>query len=61
MNEDDQLEPIYNSSVLIQDIALKTTREQWTIETCGERGSGRSVQATQHDDDDDQQYEKDSD
>ena len=30
---DDQLEPIYNSSVPIQDVALKTPREQWTIET----------------------------
>ena len=43
--QDDQLEPIYNSSVPIQDIALKTSREQWVIETGGERGSGRSVQA----------------
>ena len=51
MNEkrrDDQLEPIYNSSVLIQDIALKTYREQWTIETGGKRGSGRSVLAPRH-------------
>ena len=30
--QDDQLEPIYDSSVPIQDIALKTYREQWTIE-----------------------------
>ena len=44
---DDQLEPIYNSSVPIQDIALKTYREWWTIEMGGERGSVR------HDDDDD--------
>ena len=51
--QDDQLEPIYNSSVAIQDIALKTSREQWMIETGGERGSGRSVLAVQHDDDDD--------
>ena len=29
---DDQNEPIYNSSVLIQDVALKTSWEQWTIE-----------------------------
>ena len=49
----DELEPIYNSSVLIQDIALKTFWEQWTIETGGERGSGRSVLAEQHDDNDD--------
>ena len=51
--QDDQLEPIYNSLVLIQVIALKTYREQWMIETGGERGSGRSVLAAQHDDDDD--------
>ena len=49
--QDDQLEPIYNSSVLIQDIALKTSREQWTIEKGGERGSGRSMLAVRHDDD----------
>ena len=54
MNEqrqDDQLEPIYNSSVPIQDIALKTSGERWTIEICGERGSGRSVMAARLDDD----------
>ena len=50
---DDNLEPIYNSSVPIQDLAWKTSRERWTIETCGERGSERSVQAVRHDDDDD--------
>ena len=50
--QDDQLEPIYNSSVPIQDVALKTYREQWTIETSGSRGSGRSVQVVRHDDDD---------
>ena len=43
--QDDLLEPIYNSSVPIQEIALKTSREQWTIETGGERGSGKSVLA----------------
>ncbi len=51
--QDDQLEPIYNSSVPIQDVALKTYRERWTIETGGERGSGRSVLAVRHDDEDD--------
>ncbi len=49
--QDDQLEPIYNSSVLIQDVALKTYRERWTIEKGGGRGSGRSVLVAQHDDD----------
>ena len=50
---DDQLEPIYNSSVPMQDVALKTDWERWTIESGGERGSGRSVLAVQHDGDDD--------
>ena len=49
--QDDQLEPIYNSSVSIQDIALRTSQEQWTIETGGERGSERSVLAARLDDD----------
>ena len=51
--QDDQLEPIHNSSVLIQGVALTTIRERWTIETGGERGSKRSVLAAWHDDDDD--------
>ena len=50
---DDQLEPIYNRSVPIQDIALKTSWGRWTIETGGERGSGRFVLAVRHDDDED--------
>ena len=29
----DQLEAIYNSSVAIQNVALKTYQEPWTIET----------------------------
>ena len=56
---DDQLEPIYHSSVLIQDVAWKTSHELWTIETGGarerererERESRRSVLAAGHDDD----------
>ena len=43
--QDDQREPIYNSFVPIQDVALKTYRERWTIEKGGRRGSGRSVLA----------------
>ena len=43
--QDDQQEPIYNSSVPIQGVALKTSRDQWTIE--------RSMPAMWHDDDDD--------
>ena len=50
----DRLEPIYNSSVRIQDIALKTPQEQWTIETDGDRGSGRSVLAARHQNDDEE-------
>ena len=41
--QEDQLEPIYNGSVPIQDVALKTYRERWTIETGGKRGSERSL------------------
>ena len=52
-SQDDQQEPIYNSSLLIQDIDWKTSRDQWTIETDDERRSGRSVLAAWHDDDDD--------
>ena len=37
----------------IQDIALKSSWEQWTIDMGGERGSGRSMLAAQHDDDND--------
>ena len=36
--QDDQVEPIYNSSVPIQDVAWKTYRERWTIEMGDERG-----------------------
>ena len=58
--QDDQLEPINNSSVPIQSLALKTSRERWTIKMGGEEGSGKSVLATRHDDDsnDTKQYLK---
>ena len=52
-SQDDQLEPIYNSSVPIQDVAFKTYRERWTIETSGERGLERFMLAARHDDDGD--------
>ena len=39
---DDQLEPTYKSSVWIQDVARKNSRERWTIETSSKRGSGWS-------------------
>ena len=51
--QNNQLEPTYNSSVPIQDVALKAYRERWTIEKGGVRGSGRFVLAARHDDDDD--------
>ena len=51
--QDDQLEPTYNSSVPIQDAALNTDRERWSIETGGKKGSERSVLEVRHDDEDD--------
>ena len=50
---DDQLEPTYNSSLPIQDVALKTCWKQWTIEKGGKKGSGISALMARHDDDDD--------
>ena len=51
--QDDQLEHTYNSYVRIRDVVLKTCLGRWTIGRSGERGSGISVLAAQHDDDDD--------
>ena len=51
--QDDQLEPIYISTVRIPDVAPKTCRKQWTIGMDGKRGSGISVLMALHDDDDD--------
>ena len=50
--QDDRLESICSSSVPIRDLALKTYREWWTIETGSKRGLGRSMLAVWHDDDD---------
>ena len=50
--QDDQLEHTYSSYVRTQDVALKTCQRWWTIGRSGERGSGISVLAAQHDDDD---------
>ena len=50
--QDDQLEHTYSSYVRIQDVALKTCQRRWTIRRSGERGSGISVLAARHDDDD---------
>ena len=52
LRQDDQSEPIYNRSMPIQNVALKTSRERWTIEKGGEKGSGISVLIARHDDDD---------
>ena len=49
----DKLEPIYNHSVLIQNVAWETYRERWTTVISGEGGSGKSVLVARHDDDDD--------
>ena len=51
--QDDQLEHTYSSNVRIRDVALKTCQKQWMIGKSGERGSGISVLAAWHDDDDD--------
>ena len=50
--QDGQLEHTYSSSVRIQDVALKTCQRRWTIGRSGERGSGISVLAAWHDDND---------
>ena len=39
--QDNQLKPIYNNFVSIQDIVLNTSRERWMIVMGGERGLGR--------------------
>ena len=49
--QDDQRERTYSSSVRIRDVALKTCRRRLTIGRSGERGSGISVLAARHDDD----------
>ena len=56
---DDQLEPTYSSSVSIRDVAPRTCQKRWTMGRCGERESGLSVLAEQHDDDDDDDYHDD--
>ena len=49
--QDDQLEHIYTNYVRIRDVALKTCQGRWVIGRSGERGSGISVLAARHDDD----------
>ena len=43
----------FNISVPIQDVVWKTSQEWLTIETGGDRESGRSVLTVRHDDDND--------
>ena len=50
--QDNQLEHTFSSYVRIWDVALKTCQRQWMIGRSGERGSGISMLAAQHDDDD---------
>ena len=52
-NLDDQPELTYSSYVRTQDVTQKTCRRRWMIGRSGERGSGISVLAARHDDDDD--------
>ena len=56
--QDDQLEHTYSSYVRIRDVALKTCQRRWMIGRSGERGSGISVLAARHDDDDDPGVQK---
>ena len=49
--QDGQLEHTYSSYVMIRDITLKTCQRRWMIGRRGERGSGISVLAARHDDD----------
>ena len=51
--QDDQLEHTYGSYVRIRDVALKACQRRGTLGRCGESGSGISVLAARHDDDDD--------
>ena len=50
--QEDELEHSYSSYVMIRDVILKTCRRRWMIGRRGERGSGISVLAARHDDDD---------
>ena len=49
----DQLEYTFSSYVRIRDVAQKTSQRRWTIGKSGERGSGISVLAARHEDDND--------
>ena len=51
--QDNKLKHTFSSYVRIQDVALKTYQMRWMIGRSGERGSGISVPAARHDDEDD--------
>ena len=55
--QDVQFEPTYSCSMPIRDVAPKICQKQWTIGRGGERGSGRSVLAARHDDNDDDEVD----
>ena len=57
--QDDQHEHTFSNYVRIQDVVMKTCQKRWTIGKSGERGSGISVLAARHDDDDDYAYKTD--
>ena len=50
--QDDKLEHTFSSYVRIRDVAPMTCQRRWTIGRSEERGSGISVLAARHDDDD---------
>ena len=54
--QDNQLEHLYSSYVMIRDVTPKTSRRRWIIGRRVERGSRISVLAARHDDDDDDLY-----
>ena len=51
--QDNQLEHTHSSYVRIRDVAQKTCQKRWMLGRSGERGSGISVLAARHGDDDD--------
>ena len=44
----------HDQNLTQRDVSLNTCQRRWMIGRCGERGSGISVLAARHDDDDDQ-------
>ena len=51
--QDGQHEHTFSNYVRIRDVVQKTCQKRWTIGKSGEKGSGISVLAARHDDDDD--------